>query len=443
MIQEYSQLGQMCWVLFREEDTSDKDSASIQLNSIPQFNSQNQMEHNTVVQHRRILKFNDKMAYSMLKRNKFCKKKDDSDGLMHELGKLFEIQIKQMKEEMKAEKLKKQVCSKKIYELERSIDLMEKKFRCYKIIKERREKGLSVNNINFNSLKIKSDPKIDIDYVKRMSTLNIYDKDYRHSIGENISEDTVQHRPDLTQKFDQLNISNVQNEHICISPNENSTFAVNDLGVSLNSNLSFNDENNVDVKPNMLFDLKYSKNFREYCNNLVTLSLNVSLDKFLSEIRRLQSKLYNRNENKGKYKRRYYSGLKEVNKHVMLKKVRFVIIAPDIENIVSAGGLNEEVDKLLEICRKNETPYCFGLRRRKLGYYAHGNGFVSCIGISNYANAEELFWNVLVEVIKARNSFEKLQGKSKEMVNVSKLTQENGLLTENIKVVLKSLTMIT
>lgn len=74
-----------------------------------------------------------------------------------------------------------------------------------------------------------------------------------------------------------------------------------------------------------------------YCNNLVTPSLNESLEKFLSEIRRLQTKLYNRDQNKGKYKRRYYSGLKEVQKHILLKKVQFVVIAPDIEKILSAG----------------------------------------------------------------------------------------------------------
>lgn len=59
-----------------------------------------------------------------------------------------------------------------------------------------------------------------------------------------------------------------------------------------------------------------------------------------------------------------------------------------IEYFVVIGGLNEEIDKLLENCRTHETVFCFGLRRRKLGYYAHGNGLVSCIGISNYANAE-------------------------------------------------------
>nr|KAF7434902.1 hypothetical protein H0235_003093 [Vespula pensylvanica] len=276
---------------------------------------------------------------------------------------------------------------------------------------------INVNSINFNNLKIKSDPEVDIDYVKLMSTLTVYDRDYRNTIVENISEDSVQFRPDLTQKLEGLKISNVKDKNISTAPYRNAYDSTNDLNV-LQRNLSLTNEDNVDIKPNInnLLDVKYSKNFRE-----------------------LQTKLYNRDQNKGKYKRRYYSGLKEVQKHILLKKVQFVVIAPDIEKILSAGGLDEEIDKLLENCRTHETVFCFGLRRRKLGYYAHGNGLVSCIGISNYANAEQFFWNVLVEVVIARNMFEELRGRSKRIIDISKITQESGLLAENIGVLLKSL----
>ncbi|KAL2720154.1 selenocysteine insertion sequence-binding protein 2-like isoform X1 [Vespula squamosa] len=306
-----------------------------------------------------------------------------------------------------------------------------------------KENVINVNSINFNNLKIKSGPEVDIDYVKLMSTLTVYDRDYRNNIVENISEDSVQFRPDLTQKLDELKISDEKDKNISSAPYRNAYENTNDLNV-LQNNLSLTDEDNVDIKPNInnLLDVKYSKNFREYCNNLITSSLNESLEKFFFEIRRLQTKLYNRDKNKGKYKRRYYSGLKEVQKHVLLKKVQFVVIAPDIEKILSAGGLDEEIDKLLENCRTHETVFCFGLRRRKLGYYAHGNGLVSCIGISNYANAEQFFWNVLVEVVIARNMFEELRGRSEKIIDISKITQESGLLTENIRVLLKSLASI-
>jgi len=98
--------------------------------------------------------------------------------------------------------------------------------------------------------------------------------------------------------------------------------------------------------------------------------------------------MYERDSVKGKIKRRYYAGIKEVQKHIELKKIKFVIIAPDLEKVEMEGGLDDTLIKLIGTCKRYEIPYCFGLVRRKLGYYTHGNGFVSCIGIANYSGAE-------------------------------------------------------
>ena len=51
----------------------------------------------------------------------------------------------------------------------------------------------------------------------------------------------------------------------------------------------------------------------------------------------LQKRYHERNPNKSKYKRRYYSGLKEVRKHAELKQLKFVIVAPDIEKVELEG----------------------------------------------------------------------------------------------------------
>lgn len=74
-----------------------------------------------------------------------------------------------------------------------------------------------------------------------------------------------------------------------------------------------------------------------YCTNVLTKGLNDALEKFLQEITRLQKRSYEKNPNKSKYKRRYYSGLKEVRKHVDLKKLKLVIVAPDIEKVELDG----------------------------------------------------------------------------------------------------------
>ncbi|XP_012525979.1 uncharacterized protein LOC105830871 [Monomorium pharaonis] len=68
--------------------------------------------------------------------------------------------------------------------------------------------------INFGTLKITADPQIDIDYVRRMSIVSIYDRNYRNPTQENISEDSVHIRPDVTHKLDNLNVGD-ESEGIC------------------------------------------------------------------------------------------------------------------------------------------------------------------------------------------------------------------------------------
>lgn len=60
--------------------------------------------------------------------------------------------------------------------------------------------------INFRTLKIVADPQVDIDYVKSMSTVSIYDRNYRSPVQENISEDSVHIRPDVTHELNNLSI---------------------------------------------------------------------------------------------------------------------------------------------------------------------------------------------------------------------------------------------
>ncbi|KYQ52086.1 hypothetical protein ALC60_08700 [Trachymyrmex zeteki] len=68
--------------------------------------------------------------------------------------------------------------------------------------------------INFETLKITADPQVDIDYVKSMSIMSIYDRNYRNPIQENISEDSVRIRSDMTHELNNLSI--IESEDNCI-----------------------------------------------------------------------------------------------------------------------------------------------------------------------------------------------------------------------------------
>ncbi|CAK9824574.1 Selenocysteine insertion sequence-binding protein 2-like [Anthophora retusa] len=277
-----------------------------------------------------------------------------------------------------------------------------------------------VDAINFNALKITADPEIDVDYTRGMCTMTLYGNDYRVRNEINISDDTLCHRPD----FPQPQTDAIEND-------------IADQILSLKIEEDVKQETNTEIDDKSL--IKFSRNFREYCTNLLTSSLNDSLEIFLKEITRLQKRYHAKYPSKSQYKRRYYSGLKEVRKQAELRKLKFVIIAPDIEKVELEDGLDDQVEKLLEVCRRQNVVYGFGLRRRKLGYYTHGKGFVGCVGIANYSGTELLFKNVLVELVHARNAFKKLNGAAEGTIDISKVVSDDYLPSENINALLKIL----
>ncbi|XP_017792929.1 PREDICTED: uncharacterized protein LOC108574797 [Habropoda laboriosa] len=304
-----------------------------------------------------------------------------------------------------------------------------------------------VDAINFNALKITADPEIDVDYPRGMCTMTLYGNDYRVRNEINLSDSTLCHRPDVIDKINNLKIQGRQLTYRPVGdgnriefPQPQMSMVENDIVdqiFSLKIEEDTNQENSAEIDDKSL--IKFSHNFREYCTNILTTSLNDSLEKFLKEITRLQKRYHVKYPNKSQYKRRYYSGLREVRKQAELRKLKFVIVAPDIEKVELEDGLDDQVNKLLETCRRQNVVFSFGLRRRKLGYYTHGKGFVGCVGIANYSGTELLFKNVLIELVYARNAFKKLNGAADNAIDISKIVSEDFLPSENINALLKIL----
>ncbi|XP_043266718.1 selenocysteine insertion sequence-binding protein 2 [Venturia canescens] len=301
-----------------------------------------------------------------------------------------------------------------------------------------------LSSIDFGGLRINVVPHDDRELLDKMSALTCMSSDYRNPQEINIVEDNVIFRPDLHEQMENMTI-HVKNESSPTDEEDNGTIVCNSGFIDLDTleatrNLKISDEpgNSIVNVPNKPCRIQFSKKFREYCTNTVTPSLKSCLDDFLSEMLRLQKKIYERDRVKGKSKRRYHAGIKEVCKHIDLKKIKFVIIATDLEKVQMEGGLDDTLNKLLEICKKHEVPYCFGLGRRKLGYYTYGKGFTSCIGIVNYSGAEEKLKNVLCAVIKAKDEFLSLMFNDGKTIDVEKLLpREELLLSEKINAYLK------
>ena len=87
----------------------------------------------------------------------------------------------------------------------------------------------------------------------------------------------------------------------------------------------------------------------------------------LKKLTRFQTKLRNTQPMKYKLRKRYVVGLREVERAIKSKRIRSIIIAPNIDKIVSPGGLDEVVISVLNLAFENKIAVVFALNTRKMG----------------------------------------------------------------------------
>lgn len=74
-----------------------------------------------------------------------------------------------------------------------------------------------------------------------------------------------------------------------------------------------------------------------YCNQMLSKDVDECVTNLLKELVRFQDRLYQKDPMKARMKRRIVMGLREVLKHLKLRKVKCVIISPNCERIQSKG----------------------------------------------------------------------------------------------------------
>ena len=74
-----------------------------------------------------------------------------------------------------------------------------------------------------------------------------------------------------------------------------------------------------------------------YCNHMVKEEINTCVEHFLADLARFQDRMYLKDPIKAKAKRRYVCGLREVLKHLKLRKLKCVILPPNLDRIQSEG----------------------------------------------------------------------------------------------------------
>ncbi|CAB1118304.1 unnamed protein product [Ectocarpus sp. CCAP 1310/34] len=92
---------------------------------------------------------------------------------------------------------------------------------------------------------------------------------------------------------------------------------------------------------------------------------------------------------KAKTRRRLVIGLREVLRGVKAKKVRLLIVAPNVDAVGGEGGLDDKVVEIIDKAREEETPVVFALSKRKIGKALGKTIKVSAVGVYSFDGANE------------------------------------------------------
>ncbi|CAM9934265.1 unnamed protein product, partial [Discosporangium mesarthrocarpum] len=104
---------------------------------------------------------------------------------------------------------------------------------------------------------------------------------------------------------------------------------------------------------------------------------------------------------KAKIRRRLVFGLHEVMRGVKAKKLKLLVVAPNIDAGGGEGGLDEKVRDIVSEARGAGIPLVFGLSKRRLGKALGKSIKVSTVGVYNFDGAEDLWKQVRAHMGRA------------------------------------------
>ncbi|XP_064032421.1 selenocysteine insertion sequence-binding protein 2 [Pogoniulus pusillus] len=174
----------------------------------------------------------------------------------------------------------------------------------------------------------------------------------------------------------------------------------------------------------------HSRNFRDYCSQVLSKEVDSCVTDLLKELVRFQDRLYQKDPVKAKIKRRLVMGLREVLKHLKLKKLKCVIISPNCEKIQSKGGLDETLHNIIDTACEQNIPFVFALNRKSLGRCVNKAVPVSVVGIFSYDGAQDHFHRMVQLTTEARKAYKDMIAALEEETEEPRETQPSILTTE-------------
>ncbi|XP_023594407.1 selenocysteine insertion sequence-binding protein 2 isoform X7 [Trichechus manatus latirostris] len=149
----------------------------------------------------------------------------------------------------------------------------------------------------------------------------------------------------------------------------------------------------------------HSRRFRDYCSQMLSKEVDACVTDLLKELVRFQDRMYQKDPVKAKTKRRLVLGLREVLKHLKLRKLKCVIISPNCEKIQSKGGLDDTLHTIIDYACEQNIPFVFALNRKALGRSLNKAVPVSVVGIFSYDGAQDQFHKMVELTMAARQEY--------------------------------------
>ncbi|XP_072778547.1 selenocysteine insertion sequence-binding protein 2 isoform X8 [Taeniopygia guttata] len=173
----------------------------------------------------------------------------------------------------------------------------------------------------------------------------------------------------------------------------------------------------------------HSRNFRDYCSQVLSKEVDSCVTDLLKELVRFQDRLYQKDPVKAKIKRRLVMGLREVLKHLKLKKLKCVIISPNCEKIQSKGGLDETLHNIIDCACEQNIPFVFALNRKALGRCVNKAVPVSVVGIFSYDGAQDHFHRMVQLTTEARKAYKDMIAALEEEAKAGQRETQPSILT--------------
>ncbi|XP_021119381.1 selenocysteine insertion sequence-binding protein 2 isoform X2 [Heterocephalus glaber] len=146
----------------------------------------------------------------------------------------------------------------------------------------------------------------------------------------------------------------------------------------------------------------HSRRFRD---QMLSKEVDACVTDLLKELVRFQDRMYQKDPVKAKTKRRLVLGLREVLKHLKLKKLKCIIISPNCEKIQSKGGLDDTLHTIIDYACAQNIPFVFALNRKALGRSLNKTVPVSIVGIFSYDGAQDQFHKMVELTMAARQAY--------------------------------------